>query len=168
MLNLFGYTGGSTLAAAAAGAEVTHVDAARSMVSRARENAQHSGLAGASIRWIVEDAVKFCQREVRRGNRYDAIILDPPSYGHGPKGEHWSITRDLPPLLELCFELTAGRLRFILLTCHTPQISAADGSALLGHVLASLDTPSIESGGLFLQTSDHRKLPSGIFARWSQ
>jgi 23S rRNA (cytosine1962-C5)-methyltransferase len=126
VLNLFAYTGGSTLAAACAGAEVTHVDAAKSMVARARENAEASGLADAPIRWIVEEAVKFCQREVKRGNQYDAVILDPPTYGHGPKGEAWSIKRDLLPLLELCRELTAGRLKFALLTCHTPGLGPAE------------------------------------------
>ena len=89
---------------------MTHVDAAKSMVARARENAAASGLADAPIRWIVEDALKFCQREVKRGNQYDAVILDPPTYGHGPQGEAWSIKRDLLPLLELCRELTTGRL----------------------------------------------------------
>ena len=91
VLNLFAYTGGSTLAAAAAGAEVVHIDAAHNIVDRARQNAELSGLADRPIRWIAEDAMKFCQRELKRGNRYDAVILDPPTYGHGPKGEPWKI-----------------------------------------------------------------------------
>ena len=97
VLNLFAYTGGSTLAAAVAGAEVTHIDAAKQAVQTAQLNAEDKY----PIRWIVEDALKFCRREVKRGNTYDAVILDPPSYGHGPKGESWSIKRDLLPLLEL-------------------------------------------------------------------
>ena len=124
LLNLFAYTGGSTLAAAAAGAEVVHVDAAKNIVAWARRNAELSGLADAPIRWIAEDAMKFVKRELKRGNRYDAVILDPPSYGHGPRGEVWRLSKHLPRLLSLCGELTAGRLQFMLLTCHTPGYDA--------------------------------------------
>jgi 23S rRNA (cytosine1962-C5)-methyltransferase len=166
VLNLFAYTGGSTLAAACTGAEVTHVDAAKSMVARARENAEASGLADAPIRWIVEDAVKFCQREVKRGNQYDAVILDPPTYGHGPKGEAWSIKRDLLPLLELCRELTTGRLKFALLTCHTPGIGPAELSAYMSEGLFGHCGQPPKVGTLFLETADGRKLDSGTFARW--
>ena len=120
ILNLFAYTGGGTLAAAAAGAKVTHVDAARNIVAWARRNAELSGLGEAPIRWIAEDAVKFVSRKIRRGNRYDAVILDPPSYGHGSHGQVWRLAEDLPRLLALCAEVTAPRPRFILLTCHTP------------------------------------------------
>ena len=120
ILNLFAYTGGSTLAAAAAGAEVVHVDAAKNVVAWARRNAELSGLADAPVRWIAEDAMKFVKRELKRGNRYDAVILDPPSYGHGPRGEVWRLSKHLPRLLALCGELTAGRPAFMLLTCHTP------------------------------------------------
>ena len=123
ILHLFAYTGASTLAAAAAGARVTHVDAARNIVAWARRNAELSALGEAPIRWIAEDAVKFAKREIRRGNRYDAVILDPPSYGHGTHGEVWRLAEDLPRLLALCAELTAGRPRFVLLTCHTPGFS---------------------------------------------
>jgi 23S rRNA (cytosine1962-C5)-methyltransferase len=166
VLNLFAYTGGSTLAAARAGAEVTHVDAARSMVVRARENAEASELADAPIRWIVEDAVKFCQREVKRGNQYDAVILDPPTYGHGPKGEAWSIKRDLLPLLELCRELTAGLLKFALLTCHTPGIGPAELSAYMSDGLFGHCGQPPKVGTLYLEATDGRKLESGNFARW--
>ena len=159
VLNLFGYTGGSTLAAAAAGAEVTHVDAAKSMVTRARENAVLSGLSDAPIRWIVEDAVKFCQREVKRGNIYDAVILDPPSYGHGPQGENWSIKRDLLPLLSLCGELTVGRPKFVLLTCHTPGMGAAELSAYLSDGLFGHCGQPPESGTLYL--TDFRRSEAG-------
>jgi 23S rRNA (cytosine1962-C5)-methyltransferase len=166
VLNLFAYTGGSTLAAALAGAEVTHVDAAKSMVARARENAAASGLADAPIRWIVEDALRFCQREIKRGNRYDAVILDPPTYGHGPKGEAWSIKRDLLPLLELCRELTSDGLKFALCTCHTPGIDAADLSAYFSEGMFGYCGQPPHTGTLYLETADGRKLPSGIFARW--
>ena len=166
VLNLFAYTGGSTLAAASAGAEVTHVDAAKSMVARARTNAELSGLAERPIRWIVEDAVKFCQREVKRGNEYDAVILDPPSYGHGPNGEAWSIRRDLLPLLELCGKLTAKRRAFVLCTCHTPGIGAAELSAYLSDGLFGHCGQPPRVGTLYLKTAEGRKLPSGEFARW--
>jgi 23S rRNA (cytosine1962-C5)-methyltransferase len=112
------------LAAAAAGAEVVHVDAAKNIVAWARRNAELSGLAGAPIHWIVEDALKFVKREVRRGNHYDAVILDPPSYGHGPRGEVWRLSKHLPRLLALCRELTAPQPEFMLLTCHTPGYDA--------------------------------------------
>jgi len=166
VLNLFAYTGGSTLAAASAGAEVTHVDAAKSMVARARANAELSGMVDRPIRWIVEDALKFCQREVKRGNEYDAVILDPPSYGHGPKGEAWSIRRDLLPLLELCGKLTAKRRAFVLCTCHTPGIGAAELSAYLSDGLFGHCGQPPRVGTLYLKTADGRKLPSGEFARW--
>lgn len=166
VLNLFAYTGGSTLAAAAAGAEVTHVDSARSMVSRARENADRSGLDSAPIRWIVEDALKFCQREIKRGRHYDAVILDPPSYGHGPHGESWSIKRDLLPLLQVCARLTQKHPRFILLTCHTPGIGPAELCAYLSDGVFGHCGQGPHSGRLYLATADGRKLASGCFARW--
>jgi len=125
VLNLFGYTGASTFSAAAAGAaEVVHVDAARNTLAWARRNAELSGLADAPIRWIAEDSPKFVHRELRRGNRYDAVILDPPSYGHGAGGEVWRLAKHLGPLLAACAELTAGRRSFLLLTAHTPEFDA--------------------------------------------
>ena len=166
VLNLFAYTGGSTLAAARAGAEVTHVDAAKGMVARARKNAELSGLAEHPIRWIVEDAIKFCQRELKRGKQYDAVILDPPSYGHGPKGESWSIERDLLPLLKLCGELTSNRRAFVLCSCHTPSIGPAELSAYLSDGLFGHCGQPPKSGQLALQTKGGRKLPSGVYARW--
>ncbi|MCG8451471.1 MAG: class I SAM-dependent methyltransferase [Pirellulales bacterium] len=164
VLNLFAYTGGSTLAAAVAGAEVTHVDAAKQAIERASFNANQEY----PIRWIVEDVLKFCQREVRRGNRYDAVILDPPSYGHGPKGEEWLIQRDLLPLLQLCGELTSERRAFVLCTCHTPDIGPAELSAYLSDGLFGHCSQPPRSGKLFLQTAEGRKLPSGVFARWPE
>jgi len=136
VLNLFGYTGGSTLAAAAAGAEVTHVDAAAGVVAWARRNAQLSGLSEAPIRWITEDARKFARRELKRGHHYDAVILDPPSYGHGPGGEAWKLDEHLSELLSMCDELTAARRQFLLLTCHSGELAYAP--ALLKHAIAHL------------------------------
>ncbi len=166
VLNLFAYTGGSTLAAAAAGAEVVHVDAARSVVDRARQNAELSGLAERPIRWIVEDAMKFCRREVKRGNRYDAVVLDPPTYGHGPKGEPWKIGEHLLPLLQLCGELTAEHRALVLVTCHSPGIGPAELSAYLSEGVFGHCGQPPKAGELFLETADGRRLPSGVFARW--
>ena len=166
VLNLFAYTGGSTLAAAVGGAEIVHVDAVRSVVERARQNAAASRLAEHCIRWITEDALKFCRREVKRGNRYDAVILDPPTYGHGPKGEEWSIKRDMLPLLKLCGELTERRPKFVLLTCHTPGIGPAELSAYLSDGAFGHCGQPPRTGELTLQTADGRRLPSGMFARW--
>ncbi len=137
VLNLFAYTGGSTLAAAAAGARVTHVDAARNIVAWARHNAELSALGDAPLRWIAEDAMKFVEREIRRGNRYDAVILDPPTYGHGTHGEAWRLAEDLPRLLASCAELTTGQPRFVLLTCHTPGFSPLRLQELLAAAFGS-------------------------------
>jgi 23S rRNA (cytosine1962-C5)-methyltransferase len=166
VLNAFAYTGGSTLACAAGGAEMVHVDAAHSSVLLARENAKLSGLADHTIRWIVEDALKFCRREAKRGNRYDAVILDPPTYGHGPKGEEWQIKRDLLPLLEVCGELVERRPKFVLLTCHTPGIGPAELSAYLADGIFGHCGQPPRTGELALETADGRRLPSGVFARW--
>jgi 23S rRNA (cytosine1962-C5)-methyltransferase len=166
ILNLFGYTGGSTLAAAAAGAEVVHIDSARNIVERARRNAVLSGLGDWPIRWITEDVMKFCQREIKRGNRYDAVVLDPPSYGHGPKGEPWKIGEHLLPLITLCGELTANSRRFVLVTCHTPGIGPPELAAYLSEGLFGHCGQPPAAGELFLQTRDGHRLPSGAFARW--
>ena len=166
VLNLFAYTGGSTLAAVAAGAEVVHLDAARNIVDRARANAEFSGFADRAIRWIPEDAMKFCQRELKRGNRYDAVILDPPTYGHGPKGELWKISEHLLPLLQLCGELTADRRAFVLLTCHSPGIGPAELAAYLAEGIFGHCGQPPKAGELYLETQDARRLPSGTFARW--
>jgi 23S rRNA (cytosine1962-C5)-methyltransferase len=166
VLNLFAYTGGSTLAAAAAGAEVVHIDAARSVVERARINAELSGLADRPIRWITEDSLKFCQREVKRRNQYDAVILDPPTYGHGPKGEPWKISEHLLPLLELCSQLTKENRSLVLLTCHSPGIGPAELSAYLAEGIFGHCGQPPESGELYLETRDGRRLHSGTYARW--
>ncbi len=165
VLNLFAYTGGSTLAAAGAGAEVTHVDAARNVLAWARRNAELSGLAEAPIRWIAEDAMKFARREARRGSRYDAVILDPPSYGHGPRGEVWRLSKDLPRLLALCAELTSGQCRFVLLTCHTPGFDLPRLEALLRDTFPACSEGRIASNAMLLRTPLGRELPSGAAVR---
>ena len=163
VLNLFAYTGASTLAAAAAGAEVVHVDAARNVVDWARRNAEASGLADAPVRWIAEDATKFVKRELKRGNPYDAVILDPPSYGHGPRGEVWRLSRHLPRLLAMCADLTADRRRFLLVTCHTPKF----GPARLERLVTETFGPGRATAEhLALTSSTGRELPSGVVVRW--
>ena len=166
MLNLFAYTGGSTLAAAAAGAHVVHVDSARNVVSWARRNARQSGLAHAPIRWIVEDARTFVQRELRRGNCYDAVILDPPSYGHGPRGEVWKMNHDLAQLLESCAVLTRQEGQFMLLTCHSPGYGPAEVAAHLGNAMFGDCRIVVDGKRLTLPCQDGRRLPSGAVARW--
>jgi 23S rRNA (cytosine1962-C5)-methyltransferase len=166
VLNLFAYTGGSTLACAAAGAEVTHVDAARNVVAWARRNAELSGLADAQIRWIGEEALKFARREAKRGSRYDAVILDPPSYGHGPRGEVWRLSRDLPRLLTLCSELCAGQCGFILLTCHTPGYDPPRLEAMVRDAFAPCSQSGFASRVMTLRTPTDRALPSGAVVRF--
>ncbi len=166
VLNLFAYTGGSTLAAAAAGAEVTHVDSARNVVTWARRNAELSGLTDAPIRWIGEDVLKYVRRELKRGRQYEAVVLDPPSYGHGPKGEVWQLEKDLPELLDLCGQLTAARRRFILLTCHTPEFGPERLASLLDEALDRSQPGIIVAEELALRAATGRVLPSGVSVRW--
>ena len=166
VLNLFAYTGGSTLAAAARNAEVVHVDASKPVVAWARKNADLSGLADAPIRWIVEDAVKFVAREVRRGNRYDGIILDPPTYGHGPKGEPWKLSRDLFDLLQNCRQLLADNPVFFLLSCHTPGFGQAELSAALSTCIFGSCGAGVQTRELSLACRDGRRLFAGHAAYW--
>jgi len=166
VLNLFAYTGASTLAAAAAGAAVVHVDASRPVVNWARRNAELTGLATAPIRWIVEDARKFVEREVRRGRQYDAVILDPPTYGHGAQAEPWQLDRDLRALLSLCGRLTAASRAFMLLTCHTPAWGPAELEAVLSDAVLGQGAGGVVARALSLRTPDGRTLPSGAAARW--
>ena len=166
ILNLFAYTGASTLAAASSGAEVVHVDAAKNVVAWARRNAEHSGLRDAPIRWIVEDAGTFVRREIKRGHQYDGIILDPPSYGHGPNGETWKLTRDLGQLLKGCRQLLSASPTVFLLSCHTPGFGPAELSATLSDVLFGSCGAGVRTRRLSLRTRDGRKLPGGHAAYW--
>ena len=134
ILNLFAYTGGATLAAAAAGAAVTHVDASKGMVTWAKENAAASGLSDAPIRWLVDDCVKFVEREIRRGNTYDGIIMDPPSYGRGPKGEIWKIEDNVFPLIELAAKLLSENALFFLVNSYTTGLQPAVLTLSLIHI----------------------------------
>jgi 23S rRNA (cytosine1962-C5)-methyltransferase len=164
-LNLFAYTGGSTLALARGGGQATHVDAARGVVAWARDNAREQGLEKAPVQWVVEDAGKFCQREVRRGRSYQGLVLDPPTFGRGPAGELWKIETDLPPLLELGRQLLAtDRPAFVLLSCHSPGFTPLVLENLL---VAVLGTPSrLESGEMVVPEEGGRPLPAGCCARW--
>ncbi len=168
VLNLFAYTGGSTLVAAGAGATVCHLDSAKGVVSWARENAALSGLAGRPVRWIVEDVLKFVRRERRRKRRYDAIILDPPSFGRGTKGEVWKIERDLPALLRECRPLLSDRPLFVLLTSHSPGLTPLVLHNLLADMMAG-HADHIAMGEMTLtESGSGRRFPSGSYARWSE
>lgn len=166
VLNLFAYTGGATLAAAAANASVTHVDASKGMVTWARENAISSGLGQAPIRWIVDDCVKFVEREIRRGNRYDAIIMDPPSYGRGPKGEIWKIETAIHPLIKLCARLLTDHPLFFLINSYTTGLQPAVLSYMLNTELKPFHgTVSSQEIGLTV-SSNGLILPCGASGRW--
>jgi len=168
VLNLFAYSGGSTLAAAQAGAQVCHLDAARGMVDWARENAALNGLESAPVRWIVDDALKFLQREIRRERRYDGIILDPPTFGRGKSGEVFKIEEHLPVLMDLCRQLLSPRPAFLHLSCHTPGYTPVILHNVLRQVMASAGG-KVESGEMQLtgDTPAVLPLPSGAYARWS-
>jgi 23S rRNA (cytosine1962-C5)-methyltransferase len=168
VLNLFAYTGASTLVAAAAGAEVVHVDAAANVVAWARRNAEASGLADAPIRWIAEDALKFVRRELKRGQSYDAVLLDPPAYGHGPGGEIWKLETQLDDLLAMCFELCRGRVQFMLLSCHSGELATAEG--LLRFVRRNAATGGLapRAVAMELATAEGARLPAGAAVRWIQ
>lgn len=166
VLNLFAYSGGSTLAAAQGGAEVCHLDASKGMVEWARENAALNGLGNAPIRWIVDDAIGFLRREVKRGRRYDGIILDPPSFGRGKKGEVFKIQEALPELLTLCRDLLSDNPAFMLLSCHTPEYSPMILQNLLAQWLKDLGGTTDCGEMLLTGKPGVIPLPSGSFARW--
>lgn len=166
VLNLFAYTGGSTLVAAAAGATVCHLDSSRGVVAWARENAALSDLADRPVRWIVDDVTKFIRREGRRGRCYDAIILDPPSFGRGPKGEVWKIEHELPGLLHACRALLGDQPLFVLLSCHSPGFTPLVLRNLLAEMMAGAGG-WLDAAEMALAESDgERSLPSGSFSRW--
>ena len=166
-LNLFGYTGVGTLALSACG-PVTHVDASKKSVAQARENAALSGMAERPIRWLVDDAAKFAAREVRRGKRYDGIILDPPKFGRGPEGEVWRLEEGLPPLIADCRKLLDAESRFLFLTVYAVRMSSLALAGLLAEHFADLPG-TIEHGDLAVREEGEgaRLLPTAIFARWS-
>lgn len=166
VLNLFAYTGALTLAAAAAGAQVTHVDASRPAVRWARTNAALSGLDAAPVRWITDDARQYVRRELARGGSYDVIILDPPSYGHGPKGRPWFFRDDLPELLGNCARLLRGDKRSLVLTSHTPGFEPGKLRALIAP-FASSHRLAEECGSLVLAVRDGRTVILGAFASMS-
>ena len=166
-MNLFGYTGVGTLAMAAKGAQMVHVDASKKSVTAARANAELSGLADAPIRWIIDDAAKFIAREVRRGRRYDGILLDPPKYGRGPDGEVWRLEEDLPGLIANCRQLLDANSRFLFLTVYAVRMSALAIGELLKQAFADLPG-TIEAGELAVREEARGlELPTAIWARWS-
>ncbi len=166
VLNLFAYTGGATLAAAKAGAAVTHVDASKGMVGWARENARSSGLSEAPIRWLGDDCGKFGEREIRRGNHYDAIIMDPPSYGRGPKGEIWKIEDSIYPFIGLCAKLLSPDPLFFLVNSYTTGLAPAVLTYMLSTALKSFHgTVDSQEIGLPV-TSTRLVLPCGASGRW--
>ncbi len=167
LLNLFAYTGGASVAAASAGAEVVHVDAAKGMVQWAKENVQLSGLQHRTVRFITDDVFKFVMREQRRGNKYDAIVMDPPSYGRGPGGETWKLEKDLFPFLETCLSILSDQPLFVLVNTYTTGLSPVVLSNLMKLTLGARFGGRITTGeiGLPVTLSD-LVLPAGILGRW--
>lgn len=166
ILNLFGYTGLASLAAASAGASVTHVDASKKSVAWARENQELSGLGDKPIRWIVEDAVKYVQREAKRGVKYDGIILDPPKFGRGPKGEIWEVYKSLPNLLEMCRECLSDNPLFVIVTVYAVRASAIHVAQAVDEMMKKYKG-EVESGELVTrEKSANRLLSQAVYARW--
>ena len=169
VLNLFAYTGGATLAAAKAGAHVTHVDASKGMVTWAKENAISSGLKDAPIRWLVDDCVKFVEREIRRGNKYDAIIMDPPSYGRGPKGETWKIEEAVFPLINIWADILKSDPLFFLINSYTTGLQPAVLSYMLNTVLVERFGGKVEADEIGLPVSSNGLiLPCGASGRYTK
>ena len=166
VLNLFGYTGLASLVAARAGAEVTHVDASKKAIGWARENQEVAGLSDKPIRWICEDAMKFAEREERRGSRYDIVLFDPPAYGRGPKGEVWQLFEDLPTLVELCREILTPKPLGVVLTAYSIRASFFAIHALMRDAFAGMGG-TVESGELVIrEQSAGRALSTSLFSRW--
>ncbi|MDO8499897.1 MAG: class I SAM-dependent methyltransferase [bacterium] len=167
VLNLFGYTAGATLACAKAGAKVCHVDASKVAISWARENAELSGLSDKPVRWILDDAFGFVQREIKRGRKYDGIIMDPPAFGHGPRGEMWKVEENFLDLLDSCKKILSDNPVFFLVNGYASGYSAIAYENSLRDLLGN--GGSIEKGELTIAEKDsERLLPCGIFARWSK
>ena len=167
VLNLFAYTGSATIAATQAGAKVTHVDGSKGIISWAKENALLSGLTSDAIRWIEDDALKFVIREQRRSATYDGIILDPPRFGHGAKGEIWKLEKDLRKLLLACKVILSPNSKFVLMSVYTADLSAIAVGQLFTSVLGSLGGKSESMEIAIKENNSDRLLPSGIVARWS-
>ena len=169
VLNLFAYTGGATVAAAKAGASLTHVDASKGMVTWAKENAVSSGLADAPVRYLVDDCVKFVEREIRRGNKYDAIIMDPPSYGRGPKGEIWKIEEHIFPFIELTANLLSDRPLFFLVNSYTTGLQPAVLTYMMSAILVKKFGGNVEADEIGLPVKDSGLiLPCGASGRWTK
>jgi 23S rRNA (cytosine1962-C5)-methyltransferase len=169
VLNLFAYTGGATVASAFAGAEVCHVDAAKGMVQWAKENVELSGLKNRTVRYITDDVFKFVQREQRRGSTYDAIIMDPPSYGRGPGGEMWKLESSLYPFVDSCLEIMSAQPLFFLINSYTTGLSAAVLHNILSLTIKTRFGGSIHSGDIGLPvTATGITLPAGTTARWEE
>ena len=169
VLNLFAYTGGATLAAAAAGASVCHVDAAKGMVAWAKENAKSSGLESAPIRWIVDDCAKFVEREIRRGRRYDAVSMDPPSYGRGPSGEIWKLEKDLYPFLQLVAGVLSDDPAFFIINSYTTGLAPSVLGYLLDTIVSGKYGGHAECDELGLPVTDTGlTLPCGATGRWTK
>ena len=167
VLNLFAYTGGATVACLSAGANVTHVDASRGMVDWCKENVKSSGYENAEIRYLVDDVVKFVQREIRRGNKYDAIIMDPPSYGRGANGEVWDIEKNLNYLIEICCEILSDNPLFFLINSYTTGLSSTVLSNLLTMTVDKVHKGKISCGEIGLPIKENDLiLPCGIYRRW--
>ena len=168
VLNLFAYTGGATVACASAGAEVCHVDASKGMTTQAKENLHLSGLGDRKVRFIVDDVVKFVEREIRRGHKYDAIIMDPPSYGRGPKGEVWQIEDKLFDFVNLCMNVLSDKPLFFLINSYTTGFSPI----VLENVLQTTIGKKVKGGKIYggelgiPASRDGKILPCGIFGRW--
>lgn len=168
VLNLFGYTGAATLAAAQAGAAVTHVDASKGMVTWGKENATISGLADKPIRWLVDDCVKFVEREIRRGNTYQGIIMDPPSYGRGPKGEIWKLEESLYPFVELTTQLLADDAKFFLINSYTTGLQPAVLTYILNVTVNKKISGNVAADEIGLPVRENNLiLPCGASGRWS-
>jgi len=168
VLNLFAYTGGATVACANAGAQVCHVDAAKGMVSWAKENAVSSGLAEAPIRWIIDDCAKFVEREIRRGRRYDAIIMDPPSYGRGPGGEIWKLENNLWPFVSLCANVLSDNPLFVVINSYTTGLAPSVLSYISDSIFSKKFGGHSESQEIGLPVTDSGLvLPCGATCRWS-
>ena len=169
VLNLFAYTGGATLSAAKAGANVTHVDASKGMVAWAKENAVASGLKDAPIRWLVDDCVKFVEREIRRGNKYDGIIMDPPSYGRGPKGEIWKIEEKIFPFIQLCMQILSDDPLFFLINSYTTGLQPAVLSYMMNTEIVPKFGGHVEAEEIGLPVSGNGLvLPCGASSRWEK